>query len=136
MQLTYDTKDKCFYPCNEDFDVLEDVQLKVKHTLDGTIYCLCDKEYTEDEMFNLYNDYVEEHDVDYMIYYNNDDFFDMYPSRLNLVLDVSNNTDYNVYDEYCTYERGIYLKSGNLAGCMDECIIEDMANIASRKKIK
>lgn len=126
MRYVYDQAEHAFRPCDEDGNILESIDFKVSHT-DRTRYYLCGVEYTEDEIFDLYNHYVENQgEYDYMIYHNDDDFFDMYDSKSDLVREIASNKDYNYYDEYCTFERGIYLKSGTLEGCMDECFFEDM----------
>lgn len=39
---------------------------------------------------------------------------------------IPGNLDYDFNDGYVSYELGIYLKSGILNECMDNCIVEEL----------
>lgn len=90
-------------------------------------YYIDGKTYSESEMFDVYNDYLDfKEKYDYTIYVNNDETFGHSVTRLVLVRDISGNEYYNSNDKYCTYNRRGNLISGSLFECMDAVIFDDM----------
>lgn len=82
---------------------------------------------SESEMLYIYNNYCDAHECyGEMIYDNDDEFFATFSTRRELLEETCNNTDYDINDEYVTYERELYLKSGCLEDCMDEDYLEEI----------
>lgn len=83
--------------------------------------------FSESEMLTIYNDYCDTCQCyEWMIYDNDDDFLSSFGSRLELAQAISHNPDYDINDEYVTYERGIYLISGRLEDCMDDGFLDEI----------
>lgn len=113
-----------FYAFDEKGNILD---FRYKYTNDRKVYYLCNKQYTEGQLLDMYNDYIDfKEEYAYTIYLNDDDFFAHYSTRLWIVRDISGNEYYNIKDKYCTYEKGRCLISGSLAECIDEFIFADM----------
>lgn len=90
-------------------------------------YCLGDETFSESEMLDIYNDYCDVHEYSSeMIYDNDDEFFATFSTRRELLEETCNNKDYDINDEYVTYERGLYLISGSLEDCMDDDYLEEI----------
>lgn len=90
-------------------------------------YYIGDETFTESEMLYIYNDYCDVHEYfSEMIYDNDDEFFNTFSTRRELLEETCNNKDYDINDEYVTYERGLYLMSGRLEDCMDDDYLEEI----------
>lgn len=90
-------------------------------------YYLGGKTFTESEMFNIYNDYCDNEELyNELIRFNDEDFLNIFNSRLELVQEISHNSDYDINDEYVTYVGGVYLMSGRLEDCMNDDYLEEI----------
>lgn len=103
------------------------IEMNVKFDGEKYIYHLCGKDYTESEMYVLYNDYCVQHGKnDYLIYTNGLALFDSYHTREELARDIADNSRYHLSEPYATFEHGKYLVSGELDGVINVIIYEEM----------
>lgn len=90
-------------------------------------YTIGSQEFSESEILDIYNEYcVNNGFFNEVINFNDDDFFNAFNTRRELLEETCNNKEYDVNDEYVTYERGLYLKSGSLMECIDGDYMEEI----------